>query len=113
MESSDRTDKEGSSFSQDRLALRAYLEKESLLHLDKIFPDYISLDYFKTVTDDDLEHDFHIKDPKLRLEIMKAVIKCRDDDNNSGNEHEEVSLVNSRQYLMCANLTSTLLMLNI
>lgn len=104
MESSDRTDKDSGSFSQDRLALRAYLEKESLLHLDKNFPEYISLDYFKTLTDDALEHDFHIKDPKLRLEIMKAVIK-RQDEDNSGNEQEEVSLSQILiSHLMCTTL---------
>lgn len=89
MESSDGSESvRDGSFSEDRAALRTYLEKESLDHLDEIFPSYISLDYFKTLTDDDLEHDFQIKDSKLRLEIMKAVIKCQEDDNSDNEDHE-------------------------
>lgn len=110
MDGSVGADKESRSFNQDRLELRAYLEKESLHHLDDIFPDYISLDYFKSLTDDDLEHDFQLKDAKLRLQVMKAVIKCRDDDN-SGNEEQKVSSLFSFYqvksliviYLFCKN----------
>lgn len=83
----DNEREESSSFSEDRDALRTYLEKESLGHADKIFPAYISLDYFKSLTEDDLEHDFHVKNAKQRLELMQAVVKLRDDDSDN-DEHE-------------------------
>jgi hypothetical protein len=91
-QSEKESDKEGSStFSEDRDGLRSYLEKESLGHLDKIFPLYISLDYFKSITEDDLEHDFHVKDAKQRLELMRAVVKLRDEDSDN-DEHEVCSI---------------------
>lgn len=99
-----------SSFSEDREALRTYLEKESLIHLDKIFPGYISLDYFKSLTEDDLEHDFHVKDAKQRLELMQAVVKLRDED--SDNDEHEVGWLVRYFVILVNNLTLSNLSLN-
>ena len=75
-----RTESEGSTTSEDREgSLRAYLEKESLGHLTALFPDYVSLHYFQSLTEDDLEHDYNVKDDKERELLMHSIIKLREE----------------------------------
>ncbi|KAL9951873.1 hypothetical protein ACROYT_G044612 [Oculina patagonica] len=75
-----RTESEGSTTSEDReSSLRAYLEKESLGHLSALFPEDVSLSYFQALTDDDLEHDYNVKDDKERELLMHSIFKLRED----------------------------------
>lgn len=75
-----RTESEGSTTSEDRdISLRAFLEKESLGHLTALFPDDVSLSYFQTLTEDDLEHDYNVKDDKERALLMHSVFKLREE----------------------------------
>ena len=72
-----RTESEGSTTSEDREgSLRAYLEKESLGHLTALFPDDVSLNYFQSLTEDDLEHDYNVKDDK-ESEIARGIFSVR------------------------------------
>ena len=75
-----RTESEGSTTSEDREgSLRAYLEKESLGHLTALFPDDVSLNYFQSLTEDDLEHDYNVKDDKERELLMHSIVKLREE----------------------------------
>lgn len=73
-----RTESEGSTTSEDREStIRAFLEKESLGHLTALFPEDVSLSYFQALTDDDLEHDYNVKDDKERELLMHSISKLR------------------------------------
>ena len=62
-----RTESEGSTTSEDReSSLRVFLEKESLGHLNALFPEHVSLGYFQALTEDDLVHDYNVIDDKER-----------------------------------------------
>ena len=75
-----RTESEGSTTSEDRdLSLRAFLEKESLGHLIALFPDDVSIGYFQALTEDDLEHDYNVKDDKERELLMHSIVKLREE----------------------------------
>ena len=75
-----RTESEGSTTSEDRDgSLRVYLEKESLGHLTALFPEDVSLNYFQALTEDDLEHDYNVKDDKERELLMHSIIKLREE----------------------------------
>ena len=75
-----RTESEGSTTSEDReSSLRVFLEKESLGHLNALFPEHISLSYFQALTEDDLEHDYNVIDDKERELLMQAIVKLREE----------------------------------
>ena len=74
-----RTESEGSTTSDDRESLRAHLERESLGHLSALFPDDMSLNYFQSLCEDDLEHDYNVKDDKERELLMHSILKLRED----------------------------------
>lgn len=83
-----RTESEGSTTSEDRdSSLRVFLEKESLGHLSALFPENVPLSYFQALTEDDLEHDYNVKDDKERELLMKAIVKLQEEFSA-----EEVSL---------------------
>ena len=75
-----RTESEGSTTSEDReSSLRVFLEKESLGHLSALFPENVSLSYFQVLTEDDLEHDYNVKDDKERELLMHSIMKLREE----------------------------------
>lgn len=75
-----RTESEGSTTSEDREnSLRVFLEKESLGHLSALFPENVSLSYFQVLTEDDLEHDYNVKDDKERELLMQSIMKLREE----------------------------------
>jgi len=75
-----RTESEGSTTSEDReSSLRVFLEKESLGHLSALFPENVSLSYFQVLTEDDLEHDYNVKDDKERELLMQSIMKLREE----------------------------------
>ena len=75
-----RTESEGSTTSEDRdLSLRAFLQRESLGHLTALFPDDVSLSYFQALTEDDLEHEYNVKDDKERELLMHSIFKLREE----------------------------------
>lgn len=74
-----RTESEGSTTSEDNTSLRAFLEKESLGHLIALFPEDVSIGYFQALTEDDLEHDYNVKDDKERELLMHSITKLREE----------------------------------
>lgn len=74
-----RTESEGSTTSDGDTTLRAFLEKESLGHLCALFPEDVSLSYFQALTEDDLEHDYNVKDDKERELLMHSIFKLREE----------------------------------
>lgn len=74
-----RTESEGSTTSEDNTSLRIFLEKESLGHLIALFPEDVSISYFQALTEDDLEHDYNVKDDKERELLMQSITKLREE----------------------------------
>lgn len=76
-----RTESEGSTTSEDNTctSLRIFLEKESLGHLIALFPEDVSISYFLALTEDDLEHDYNVKDDKERELLMQSITKLREE----------------------------------
>lgn len=81
-----RTESVGSVSSFDRESLRTYLENESLLDFNDRFPEDASLDLFRSLTEDDLEHDYGVKDANDRNRLMHAIVRLRDEDSDDENE---------------------------
>ncbi|KAJ7351670.1 Microtubule-associated serine/threonine-protein kinase 4 [Desmophyllum pertusum] len=86
-----RTESEGSTTSDDREStIRAFLEKESLGHLTALFPEDVSLSYFQALTDDDLEHDYNVKDDKERELLMHSISKLRREEFSADESDSEL-----------------------
>lgn len=95
-----RTESEGSTTSEDReSSLRAYLEKESLGHLSALFPEDVSLSYFQALTEDDLEHDYNVKDDKERELLMHSIFKLREELDSA--DEVRLSIITHRSNLLC------------
>lgn len=81
-----RTESVGSVLSFDRESLRTFLENESLIDLNDRFPEDTSLDLFRSITEDELEHDYGVTDPNDRHRLMHAILRFRDEDSDDENE---------------------------
>lgn len=97
-----RTESEGSTTSDDREStLRAYLEKESLGHLTALFPEDVSLSYFQALTEDDLEHDYNVKDDKERELLMHSIFKLREEFSADEVRRCAIILIHRSDLLFC------------
>lgn len=82
-----RTESESSAISEsDTESVRTFLEKEALGHLTHLFSEQLSLGYLRSLTDDELEHDFGVKDGQDREQLVRSILKLRDE--YSDDEHE-------------------------
>ena len=81
-----RTESGGSVASFDRESLRTFLEQESLIEFNDLFPEDTSLDLFRSLTEDELEHDYGFTDGNDRVRLMHAIVRLRDEDSDDETE---------------------------
>lgn len=82
--------KESESSTCDRTtndSLRAFLEREHLGHLIKFFPEDLSVGYLRSLTDDELEQDYNVRNDEDRAQLVRAIVKLRDEYSDD-EEHE-------------------------
>ena len=81
-----RTESGGSVASFDRESLRTFLEQEFLIEFNDLFPEDTSLDLFRSLTEDELEHDYGFTDGNDRVRLMHAIVRLRDEDSDDETE---------------------------